>query len=73
MLNCDMYTERNVLVSAGTAKELIDETLADVTRLHSTQHDVQENTSETNDLRFSKRKRTANLLHTDQEKILETH
>ena len=31
--------------------------MADVTRLHSTRHDVQENTSETNDLRFSKRKR----------------
>ena len=35
-------------------------TLADVTRLHSIQHDVQENTSETNDLRFSKRKRKSN-------------
>ena len=30
--------------------------MADVTRLHSTQHDVQKDTSETNDIHFSKRK-----------------
>ena len=39
----------------GKRKRWLDETLADVTRIHSTRHDVQENTSETNGLRISKR------------------
>ena len=49
----------------------LDETLDDAARLHSTQHDVQENTSETNDLHFSKRKRKTNWLHSDQEETPE--
>ena len=43
-------------LNEGNKNRRLDETLADVTRLHNTQYDVQENTSETNDLRFSKKK-----------------
>ena len=46
-----MYTQRE------KQNGWLDETVGDVTRLHSTQHDVQENTSETNDIHLSKRKR----------------
>ena len=56
MQNWDLDTEQNVQVWAGThstreTKEVMDETLDDATRLHSTQHDVQGITSETNDLK----------------------
>ena len=56
MLNWDLVKERNVKVWAHTHTQRLD----DATRLHSAQHDVQENTSETNDLHFSIRKRKTN-------------
>ena len=49
----------------------LDETLADVTKFHSTQHDAQEDSWETNDLQISKRKWDANRLHHNPEKTLE--
>ena len=52
MLSWDLEKERNVKVSADT---LLDERLADATGLHCPQHDVQKDTSETDDLHVSKK------------------
>ena len=49
MLSWDLVAELNVQVLANThSTEELDETLADVARLHSTQHDVQKESWKTN-------------------------
>ena len=75
----DQDTEMNVQVLVNThthtqqrqQERKLDETLADVTKFHSTQHDAQEDSWETNDLQISKRKWDANRPHQNPEKTLE--
>ena len=66
MLSWDLEKERNVKVWAGTlstrvTKEVTVEKLADATRLLRSQYDVQEDSSETDVLRFSKMKKKNKL------------
>ena len=50
-----MHTYWLVHTQRGKQKRWLDETLVVVTKLHSTRHDVQKDTSETNGLHISKR------------------
>ena len=72
----DQVTELNVqvLVNTHSTEETREDTWWSIGwwyKIHSTQHDVQEDSWEANDIQISKRIREAHRLHHNQEKTLE--